>query len=73
VGQTVQEGSRGDHHGGRCQGPAIAQQDAADRSRLCLLDQELRHLGLKDAQVGLEFEQLAHLEPVGLFVALGPR
>ena len=32
---------------------------------------ELRHFRLLDLQVGLRLEDLAHLEPVGLFIALG--
>jgi len=36
-----------------------------------MLHDHIRHLGLLDAEVRLRFEDLAHLQAIGLLVALG--
>ena len=85
VDEAVEERSGGDDDGAGANRASVAQAqalDAAARARaalrrslecdqLCVCNQELGHLGLLDLEVGLGLEHRAHLEAVGLLVALG--
>ena len=84
--QAVEKCSGGDDDGLGGDGAAIAELDAENRaagteyrvffrsrrgSGLGTGDDEIRHFCLLDLEIGLRLQDLAHLEAVGLLVALG--
>jgi len=85
VNQAVEEGAGGDDHRLRADGAAVAQLDAQHllergrsnaslrMARWTVFDDQTCHFRLFDLQIRLRLENFAHLQPVGLFVALRPR
>src|SRR5580704_2533042 len=83
--QAVEEGSGGNDHGLRADGAAVAEFDAAHlllsgrsfaslgMASLSVFDDQTCHLRLLDREIRLRLQHLAHLEAVGLLVALRPR